>query len=98
MKVLLPRRDLSTEQRKQLVDIVVGCFSLLNELKRKVEEYPELDVDARKDDSLRAKFHTARKRLKWEPKDIEALRSRISSNVTLLNTFYAQLNQFVPVP
>jgi len=93
VKVLLPKRELSSTQRQQLVDIVAGCLGLLNKLRDKVEEYPELDVQNPKDSSLGGKFRHARKRLKWEPKDIEDLRSRISANVGLLNTFYTQLNQ-----
>jgi hypothetical protein len=33
------------------------------------------------------------KRLKWEPEDIRELRSRITSNVNLLNTFNGRLNR-----
>lgn len=96
VNMLLPRREVSSQQRKALVDILAACLSLLNELQRKVGEYPELDVGASKrDEALRDKIRHVRKRLRWEPKDIEELRVRICSNVTLLNTFYAQLTRLV---
>ncbi|KAF2246310.1 hypothetical protein BU26DRAFT_567798 [Trematosphaeria pertusa] len=75
-----------------LVDIVVACLTLLNELNKQLTDYPELDTHFVELGSLKGRFSAARKRLKWEPKDIEALRARLSSNVALLNTFYTQLN------
>ena len=92
VKVLLPRRELESSQRKQLVGIVAGCFQLLNELKSQLKEYIELDEDQGNDESFKKKLKTVWKRLKWEPKDIEELRGRLSSNIGLLNTFYSQLN------
>ena len=89
---LLPRRDLTLTQRKQVVDIVAACLTLLNELNKQLADYPELNTHVLELGSLKGKFNAARKQLKWEPKDIEALRARLSSNVALLNTFYTQLN------
>jgi hypothetical protein len=90
---VLPQRDLTSEQRQELVSIIVGCYNVLNTLNKTLEIYEELSSDpkARDSKSFRFKVRKGWKRLRWEPEDIEELRSRIISNISLLNAFNGQL-------
>jgi hypothetical protein len=95
VKVVLPQRDLTSEQRKELCNIFVGCYNVLNTLKETLDKYQELDADPKCSDSksFGFKFRRVWKRLRLEPEDIKVLRSRIISNITLLNTFNGQLTR-----
>ena len=96
VKVVLPQRDLTSEQTKELETITVGCSNVLTTLKETLDKYQELDSDAKCSDpkSFGFKFRKAWKRLKLEPEDIKGLRSRITSNITLLNAFNGQLTRY----
>jgi len=94
--VVLPQRDLTSQQRKELVDIFVGCYNVLNTLKETLGKYEELRSDPKSCDpkSLGFKIRRGWKRLKWEPEDVKELRGRINSNVSLLNTFNGRLTKY----
>ena len=96
VKVVLPQRDLTSEQRKELVSIFEGCDNVLNTLKETLDKYQELDSDPKCSDpkSFGFKFRKVWKRLRLEPEDIKELRSRITSNITLLNAFNGQLTRY----
>jgi len=81
VKIVLPQRDLNSEQRKELANVIVGCYNILNSLNKTLEKYQELDSDAKDFDpkSFRFKFRRAWKRLTWEPEEVKELRSRITS-------------------
>jgi hypothetical protein len=93
VKVIIPQRDLTDEQQKDLRSIVQGCHNVLNTLKETLKKYQELGASNKyshvKGSSLN--FQRAWKRLRWEPEDIKELRSRITSNITLLNAFNGRL-------
>lgn len=61
-----------------------GCWNTLEELEKILDKYSELDSRPK---SVSKRVKRAWKRLMWEPDDIRELRSRISSNITLLNAF-----------
>jgi hypothetical protein len=96
VKVVLPQRDLTSEQREELGNITVGCSNVLNTLKETLDKYQELDSDPKGSDpkSFGFKFRKVCKRLRLEPEDIQELRSRITSNITLLNAFNGQLTRY----
>jgi hypothetical protein len=71
-----------------LKDITASCRNVLEELEKVLDKYSELDS---KPNNVGKKVMRAWKRLKFEPEDISELRSRISSNVILLNTFNGRL-------
>jgi hypothetical protein len=100
VKVLLPQRDLTSEQRKELVGIFVGCYNVLNTLKETLDKYPELSSDPKGRDSKSVRFKVRRglKRLRWEPEDIKELRSRIASNISLLNSFNGKITKYLSTP
>ena len=74
----------------------MGCCNVLNTLKETLDKYQELDSDPKCSGtkSFGFKFRRVWKRLRLEPEDITELRSRITSNITLLNTFNGQLTRF----
>jgi hypothetical protein len=98
VKVVLSKRHLTSEQRKELVDIFVGCYNVLNALDNVLNKYQELGSDPKGCDpkSLSFKIQRGWKRLRWEPEDVKEIRSRITSNISLLNIFSGQLNKYLP--
>ncbi|OBT62104.1 hypothetical protein VE03_09005 [Pseudogymnoascus sp. 23342-1-I1] len=82
--IVLPERELTSQQETELEGIVQGCRDLLEELKITLDRYQELDSGAKGSSERSRKVW---KKLTWDQKDIDAFRSRISSNIMLLNTF-----------
>jgi hypothetical protein len=82
--VVLYEGELNDHQKKDLKDIIDACRNVLDELERTLEKYRELELRQR---DIGKRVQRAWKRLTWEPDDIHELRSRITSNVTLLNSF-----------
>jgi len=88
---ILPACDLTNHQQTALGNIVRHCESVLEELNKIVIKFKELDPIAK---ILDRKPRRVWKRFKWDQKDITKLRSRISSNILLLNTFLGQVNRY----
>jgi hypothetical protein len=55
-----------------------------------MDKYGELETCG---GSIRKKVKRVWKSLKWEPEDIQELRSRLVSNITLLNTLMGQISR-----
>ena len=89
---ILPARDLTSHQQTELGNIVKHCESVLEELNEIVIKFKELDPIAK---SLDRKPRRVWKRFKWDQNDITELRSRISSNILLLNTFSGQISRYM---
>jgi hypothetical protein len=85
---LLPKRELTRQQETELSGISERCCNILEELDKTLDRYQELDS---RSNSFGGKSRRVWKRLTWDPKDIDGFRSRITSNVLLLNTFLGQL-------
>jgi hypothetical protein len=73
-----------------LYNIADGCRNVLNKLEKTLDKYGELGTVP---EGVGKRVKRVWKRLKWEPEDIRELRSRISSNITLLNAFNGQLTR-----
>jgi Cdc6-like AAA superfamily ATPase len=73
-----------------LRDIADGCHNVLDKLEKTLDKYHELSSVP---ESVGKRVKRIWRRLKWEPEDIRELRSRISSNITLLNAFSGQLTR-----
>jgi hypothetical protein len=71
-----------------LHEIAKECRDILKRLKETLEKYKELDPSPK---SFGKKARRVWKRLRWEPKDIKELRSRVIANITLLNAFQGRL-------
>jgi len=100
VEIVLPQRDLTDDQDKVLRGIAEGCHNVLNTLKQQLEKYQELGLDPKGWDrnNLRFKVQRGWKRLRWDPRDVEELRSRIVSNISLLNAFYGRLTRYLSAP
>jgi|SRR5579862_2998722 len=96
VKIASPQRDLNDEQHKDLYSITEGCHNVLKTLNETLEGYQELDPNPKDYDSKSFRFKVRRgwKRLRWEPDDIKELRSRITSNVSLLSAFNGRLTRY----
>ena len=97
VEIVLPQRDLTDDQDKMLRDVAEGCHNVLSALKQQLEKYQELGPDPKSWDSKNLRFKVQRgwKRLKWDAKDVEEFRSRIVSNISLLNAFYGRLTRYL---
>lgn len=81
---------LTSEEKAKLRDIAEGCCNLLDDLDRILDKYRELSSHP---EGVGKRVKRVWKRLKWEPEDVSELRSRISSNITLLNAFNGRLTR-----
>jgi hypothetical protein len=81
---------LTSQQQTELHDTAEGCRNVLETLNEILGKYQELDSNPK---TFSGKARRVWKRLKWEPEDIKELRSRISSNITLLNAFNGRLTR-----
>lgn len=88
VEVVLCDQELIDEQKVQLKEIAAGCRNVLDELEKTLDKYGELQPGPA---SLGSRMRRVWKRLKWEPEDIKELRDRITSNITLLNSFQGML-------
>lgn len=78
------------------MDIFVGCYNVLDKLNKILDKYQELGPNDRGCDPKTVGFKVRRgwKRLRWEPEDVKELRSRITSNISLLNAFNGRLTRY----
>ncbi|KFY46625.1 hypothetical protein V494_00395, partial [Pseudogymnoascus sp. VKM F-4513 (FW-928)] len=85
-----PNEELSTDQKRDLEDIDKGCRNVLDELQRIVDKNSEVGIAC---GSVGKRIKRVWKRLNWKPEDINELRSRISTNISLLNAFNGRLTR-----
>lgn len=89
---ILPTRDFTSHQKTELGNVVKNCRSILQELDNILIEFKELDPVAK---CVDGKPRRVWKRFRWDQKDVNELRSRISSNILLLTTFLGQVNRYI---
>ncbi|KAI0157927.1 ankyrin repeat-containing domain protein [Hypoxylon sp. FL1284] len=77
-------RDLSNQQLASLNEVLSSCNNVLEKVQRTLDEYVELEPDSR---TRNKQLVRTWKRLTWDPKEVDELRSRITANITLLGTF-----------
>jgi hypothetical protein len=87
---MLSERELTSQQKTELAGIADGCCNVLNKLEETLGKYRELSSVPQ---SVSKRVKRVWKRLKWEPEDIQELRSRLSTNISLLNAFNGQLTR-----
>jgi hypothetical protein len=88
---ILTARDLSNHQQTELGNVIKHSQSVLQELDKILIKFKELDPVAK---GIDGKSRRVWKRFRWGQKDIDELRSRILSNILLLNTFLARVNRY----
>lgn len=86
---VLSQQVLTDWQKKALASVLEECHNVLIALSKVVDENYYLNLSNAH--SFRDKSRRVWKRLKWEPDDIQELRSRVALNVGLLNTFNGSL-------
>ena len=90
--VILSECEPDAKQKTDLQEIADSCYKILSDLEKTLDSYDELQSLG---GTLGKKVKRVWKKLKWEPEDIRELRDRITSNVTLLNTYIARISGFV---
>jgi len=87
---VIPEQGLTSQQKTELHNIAESCWNVLGELENTLSKYFELSSISK---DVGKRVNKVWKRLKWEPEDIKELRSRISSNISLLSAFNSQLTR-----
>jgi len=86
---VLSQQVLTDWQKKALASVLEECHNVLIALGKVVDENYYLNLS--NVHGFRDKSRRVWKRLKWEPDDIQELRSRVALNVGLLNAFNGSL-------
>jgi hypothetical protein len=87
---VVPLRDLTSEQEKELDKRAQGCYSVLEELKEALNKYQELDSSTK---GISGKSRRVWKRLQWDQKDMDEFRSRITLNISGFNAFLGRVTR-----
>ncbi|KFY32155.1 hypothetical protein V493_00461 [Pseudogymnoascus sp. VKM F-4281 (FW-2241)] len=88
--VALQNRELDTKQRRDLEDIDKGCRNVLDELQRILNKNIELSPES---GVVGKRIKRVWKRLYWKQEDIDQLRSRVITNISLLDAFNGRLTR-----
>ena len=88
---VLPQRDLTSQQKKDLDEIARGCHDVLNQLKEKLEKSHELDSKAK---GANGKSRRVWKRFRWDQTEIDQFRNRVGLNITAFNTFLGRITRY----
>ncbi|KAK2804620.1 hypothetical protein FQN51_001821 [Onygenales sp. PD_10] len=92
---VLPTRALTQKQKENLSSVTEGCISVLEALKSKLGQYHAIDPDIQngKSQSFVLQIQKAWKRIKWDPKDVEDLRSRVVFSMLSIQDGVEQIHQ-----
>jgi hypothetical protein len=82
----LSGKELNDQQQSELQEIASSSRNVLGELEKTAEKYKDMRSTTDRATAKGTLKYTWQ-RLKWEPNEIQELRLRITSNITLLNTF-----------
>ena len=88
---VLPQRDLSSQQRKDLEEIARSCHDVLNQLKKKLDKNQELDSKVK---GISGKSRKMWKRFQWDQAEIDEFRNRVGLNITAFDIFLARITRF----
>ncbi|KAH7130524.1 hypothetical protein B0J11DRAFT_578054 [Dendryphion nanum] len=92
VKTLLQQSNVPSNRQKPLADILAGCYDLLLDLNSHMRKFPQLDINFKEPKSAGQRLKIAWKRVRWDPQNVDEWRSRISSNVSFLQSYLSQLN------
>ena len=87
---IIPERIITNQQKADLEDTLHGCRNILTDLDRVLDKYHDLAPTPDRT-GLAQKSRRFWKRLTFEPEDVSDLRSRLMSNIGLLNAFMGSL-------
>lgn len=85
---------LSTRQTDDLSTLLQGCQDVLHDLEQVVAKYSDCST---RTSGLKNSTVRAWKRLMWDQKEIDGLRSRIVSNTSLMDLFTSNVARSVPL-
>jgi hypothetical protein len=91
---VLSGQELADWEKDALQGLLQGCHDILLKVGQVVDENSSLKSTT-PDQSIRDKSRRAWKRMNWDPKDIQDLRSRITLNIGFLSAFNGSLNRCV---
>ncbi|OAP55828.1 hypothetical protein AYL99_09980 [Fonsecaea erecta] len=86
---VLPQTELPDQEKAGFGQVIQSCKEVLKELQETLDKYQELDSTTR---DFAGRSRRVWKRLKWDQKDIDRLRSRVTSNVSMLTTFLERIS------
>jgi peptidoglycan hydrolase CwlO-like protein len=92
--VVLSECEPDAKQKTDLQEIAGSCHMILTDLEKTLDKYNELQTHG---GNLGKRVKRVWKKLKWEPEDIRELRDRITSNVTLLNTYISRISRYLSI-
>ncbi len=84
---LVSAQDLDSDRQSRLEDAIKGCTEVLQDLNKVAEKYSKLDKAQGKFNKIQRIW----KRLEWEPQDVNQVRSRLTSNILILDATYNDL-------
>jgi hypothetical protein len=87
---VLPQRDLSSQQKKDLDEIAQGCHDVLNELKEKLDKNQELDSNVK---GIGGKSRRMWKRFQWDQMEIDQFRNRLKLNISAFDMFLGRITR-----
>ncbi len=87
---ILPERDLTSRQKKELDEVAQACYDILQTLQETLDKFQELDSSVK---GISGKPRRVWKRLKWDQRDIDQFQSRITLNISAFNMFLGRLTR-----
>jgi NACHT domain len=90
VEVVLCEQQLTGQQKVELHVIAESCREVLNTLEKTLGKYHEL---ASASEEVGKRARKVWKRFTWGPDEMRELRSRITSNITLLNAFNGRITR-----
>ncbi|KAI1852914.1 hypothetical protein JX265_012942 [Neoarthrinium moseri] len=90
--IFLYERDITELQQNKLREISTSCCSLMQDIQRTLAKYSILKSA---EVGVRKRVKRAWQRVQWEPDDIHELRTRITSNIVLLNSLLSSYTRDV---
>ena len=90
---VLPQRDLSSQQGKDLAEIAQGCHDVLNQLKEKLDRNEVLDFKVK---GISGKSRRMWKRFQWDQSEIDQFRNQVGLNITAFGTLLGRLTRCHP--
>ncbi|KFY42803.1 hypothetical protein V494_02233 [Pseudogymnoascus sp. VKM F-4513 (FW-928)] len=88
--IAFPNEELCNNQKRDLEEIDKGCRNVLDELQRILDKNIEISPES---GTFGKRIKRAWKRLNWKPEEIKQLRSRINTNIGLLDAFNGRLTR-----
>jgi hypothetical protein len=86
---VLPQRDITSSQKKDLDEIAQGCYNVLKKLEETLDKYQELDSSVK---GIREKSRRVWKRFQWDQGEIDQFRNRINLSISAFGTFLGRIN------